>query len=44
MTVAVKRVRGKKFSKDWRDLNENWWKAVERKGTWTGGVWVDSAS
>ena len=44
MMVVVKRVRGKKSSKDWRDLNENWWKAVERKGTWTGGVWVDSAS
>ena len=30
MMVVVKRVRGKKSSKDWRDLNENWWKAVER--------------
>jgi len=30
MTVAVKRARWKKSSKDWRDLNENWWKAVGR--------------
>jgi len=30
MMVVVKRVRGKKSSKDWRELNENWWKAVER--------------
>ena len=28
MTVAVKRARWKKSSKDWRVLNENWWKAV----------------
>ena len=30
MMVAVKRARWKKSSKDWRDLNENWWKAVGR--------------
>ena len=30
MMVVVKRARGKKSSKDWRDLNENWWKAVGR--------------
>ena len=42
MTVAVKRARWKKSSKDWRDLNENWWKAVERN--MDRRVWVDSAS
>ena len=30
MTVAVKRARWKKSFKDWRDLNENWCKAVGR--------------
>jgi len=30
VTVAVKRARWKKSSKDWRDLNENWWKVVGR--------------
>ena len=40
--VVVKRVRGKKSSKDWRDLNENWWKAVERN--MDRKVWVDRAS
>ena len=30
MMVVVKRVRGKKSSKDWRELNENWWKVVGR--------------
>jgi hypothetical protein len=29
-TVAVKRARWKKSFKDWRDLNENWWKVVGR--------------
>ena len=28
--VVVRRARGKKSSKDWKDLNNNWWKAVER--------------
>ncbi len=42
MMVVVKRVRGKKSSQDWRDLNENWWKAVERN--MNRRVWVDSAS
>ena len=42
MMVVVKRVRGKKSSKDWRELNENWWKAVERN--MDRRVWVDSAS
>ena len=28
--------------KDWRDLNENWWKAVERN--MDRRVWMDSAS
>ena len=40
--VVVKRVRGKKSSKDWKDLNNNWWKAVERN--MDRKVWVDSAS
>ena len=30
MTAAVKRARWKKFSKDWRNLDEKWWKAVGR--------------
>ena len=30
ITIAVKRARWKKSSKDWRDLNENWWKVVGR--------------
>jgi len=42
MMVVVKRARGKKSSKDWRDLNENWWKAVERN--MDRRVWMDSAS
>ena len=28
--VVVRRARGKKSSKDWKDLNDNWGKAVER--------------
>jgi hypothetical protein len=28
--VAVRRTTGKKFFKDWRDLNDNWGKSVER--------------
>ena len=28
--VVVRRARGKKSSKDWRDLNDNWGKAAER--------------
>ena len=28
--VGVRRAMGKKSSKDWRDLNDNWGKAVER--------------
>ena len=28
--VVVRGVRGKKSFKDWRDLNDNWGKAVER--------------
>ena len=28
--VVVRKVRGKKSFKDWRDLNDNWGKAVER--------------
>ena len=40
--VVVKRANGKKSSKDWRDLNENWWKAVERN--MDRREWVDSAS
>jgi len=28
--VGVRRAMGKKFFKDWRDLNDNWEKAVER--------------
>ena len=40
--VVVKRARGKKSSKDWKDLNDNWWKAVERN--MDRKVWVDSAS
>jgi hypothetical protein len=28
--VVVRRVRGKKYFKDWKDLNDNWGKAVER--------------
>ncbi len=33
---------GKKSSKDWKDLNDNWWKAVERN--MDRKVWVDRAS
>ena len=40
--VVVRRARGKKSSKDWKDLNDNWWKAVERN--MHRKVWVDSAS
>ena len=40
--VVVRRARGKKSSKDWKDLNNNWWKAVERN--MDRKVWVDSAS
>jgi hypothetical protein len=40
--VVVKRARRKKSSKDWRDLNDNWWKAVERN--MDRKLWVDSAS
>ena len=40
--VVVRRARGKKSSKDWKDLNDNWWKAVERN--MDRKVWVDSAS
>ena len=29
-TVVVRRARGKKSFKDWKDLNDNWGKAVER--------------
>ena len=28
--VGVRRAMGKKFFKDWKDLNDNWGKAVER--------------
>ena len=35
-------VEALKSSKDWRDLNENWWKAVGR--TWTGRQCVESTS
>ena len=28
--VGVRRVMGKKSFKDWKDLNDNWGKAVER--------------
>ena len=28
--VVVRRARGKKSFKDWKDLNDNWGKAVER--------------
>ena len=28
--VVVRKARGKKSSKDWKDLNDNWGKAVER--------------
>ena len=28
--VVVRKVKGKKSFKDWRDLNDNWGKAVER--------------
>ena len=28
--VGVRRAMRKKFFKDWRDLNDNWGKAVER--------------
>ena len=40
--AVVRRARGKKSSKDWKDLNDNWWKAVERN--MHRKVWVDSAS
>jgi len=40
--VVVRRARGKKSSKDWKELNNNWWKAVERN--MDRKVWVDSAS
>ena len=28
--VGVRRAMGKKFFRDWKDLNDNWGKAVER--------------
>ena len=28
--VGVRRAMGKKFFRDWKDLNDNWEKAVER--------------
>jgi len=28
--VVVRKVKGKKSFRDWRDLNDNWGKAVER--------------
>ena len=28
--VVVRRAMGKKFFRDWKDLNDNWGKAVER--------------
>ena len=28
--VVVRKVRGKKSFKDWKDLTDNWGKAVER--------------
>ena len=30
MVVVVRRAMGKKSFKDWKDLNDNWGKAVER--------------
>jgi hypothetical protein len=29
--VVVRRARGKKSSKGWKDLNNNWWKAGSGK-------------
>ena len=39
---VVRRARGKKSFKDWKDLNDNWGKAVERN--MDSKVWVDRAS
>jgi hypothetical protein len=40
--VVVRRARGKKSFKDWKFLNDNWGKAVERN--MDRKVWVDWAS
>ena len=40
--VVVRRARGKKSFKDWKVLNDNWGKAVERN--MDRKVWVDRAS
>ena len=40
--VGIGKVMGKKFFRDWKDLNDNWGKAVERN--MDSKVWVDRAS
>ena len=40
--AGIGKVMGTKFFRDWKDLNDNWGKAVERN--MDSKVWVDRAS